>query len=253
DEDIAYALRRATRDFGVGRDVGWLEERDLRACAFAESRFHDLVGRSVAACAEGFAAAWREIGESAGLDREARRLVGREVLRRGADALLAPLDYIEAEAADCGWDLERLQRRLDGDMALAMRRIACIPNPGGAPNGRAAHFRIDAAGRTLERRGALQLAPRGRNLDCPAWPAHRGSRGELLVYPVLRHDEGRALAMAWSNIDGMSSDMLLLNESAARGTAYAADLDKTPVPVGGECRICAHDGCQWRREPFVAS
>ncbi|MEO1614163.1 MAG: hypothetical protein AAFU55_17670, partial [Pseudomonadota bacterium] len=49
DEDIAYALRRATRDFDAARDVGWLEERDQRACAFAESRFHDLVGKSVAA------------------------------------------------------------------------------------------------------------------------------------------------------------------------------------------------------------
>lgn len=253
DEDIAYALRRATRDFDVDRDIGWLEERDRRALAFATSRFHGLVDRAVDACAAAHSAAWREIGEAVEMEDETRRLIGREVLRRAADALLAPKDFILAEAADCGWDLMRLQRRLDGDMALVMRRIACLPSPGdGGANARAAHFRVDAAGRTLERRGALQLAPRGRNLDCPVWPAHRAARGELLVLPVMRHDEGRALAIAWTDLGGMWADMLLLGESAARDGVYAPDLEKAPALVGGECRVCAHQGCRWRREPFVA-
>lgn len=255
DEDIAHALRRATRDRDLrrekGPDLGWLEERDARALAFSETRFNGLISTVLDECAE---ALNRESGDQddAGLNEETRTLISREIIRRAADAVLAPIEEVAAHGRDCNWDMERMERRYDGDAGLVMRRIACAIAPGAETGGRAMHIRIDGVGRTLARRGALRLAPQTRQLDCPFWPLHRAPSGGFAAFAVIRHDEGRAFAIARRRLDGMATDMLLLNESAARATGYASAAQETPQNVGADCRICAHKACEWRREPFVA-
>ncbi|MEM8754971.1 MAG: short-chain fatty acyl-CoA regulator family protein, partial [Pseudomonadota bacterium] len=135
-----------------------------------------------------------------------------------------------------------------GDVALAMRRVACLGALGGP---RAAHVAVDASGGILTRRGAIDLTPRSRRLDCPVWPVHRAPPGRPLASPVRDPEDVRALAVAWARRDGMSADMLIFDPAAAAASVYAALAAGKPADVGPDCRICAHQACRWRREPSV--
>ncbi len=175
-------------------------------------------------------------------------LIEAELAQRLADAILAPGPAFLALGARLGWEVGALARAFDGDGALVMRRLACLGGMGGAP--RAAHVEADASGRVLARRGALDLLPRARALDCPVWPVHRAAPGPApLPLPLRLADGSRLLALGLAREGRMAGDMLAMTAESAAGTAYAAAAGAAPEPVGPECRICPHAACPWRREP----
>lgn len=175
-------------------------------------------------------------------------LIEAELALRLADALIAPAAHFSDLGAALEWDIEKLTRAYDGDSALIMRRIACLAGHG-AP--RAAHVAVDASGHILSRRGALELLPGGRRLDCPVWPVHRAGRGEPFARLLETTDGERVFAIAALNHEGMTADMLVMAPDAAKTTAYAPALARKAEAAGPDCRICAHAHCPWRREPAV--
>ncbi|WP_340108691.1 helix-turn-helix domain-containing protein [Pikeienuella sp. HZG-20] len=241
-DDFETALRKATpRPPDAPPDAGRAERLALLAPAYAAQTRR----RALFDLAEPYAPAGEEDAD------EILVLIETELARRLADAMLAPASGFIALGRRLGWDVGALARALDGDAALAMRRIACL-GALGAP--RAAHIVADASGRVLERRGALDLLPLSRRLDCPVWPAHRAESGPPLARLLTHADGARALAIAVKRPSGMATDMLVLDPDAIEGAAYAALTAAgaaPPEPVGPDCRICAHDACPWRREPPI--
>lgn len=222
--------------------ASFAETRDAYALVIAGVFFKDAF---TALIEDAFAAAPADRAE------ETERRMREELTRRLADAIILPSDRVVSVGAASGWDMAALTRAADGDAGLAMRRVACLSGAG-AP--RAAHVTVDAAGRVLSRRGALDLTPRSRLFDCPVWPLHHAPRGAWEAAPVRAADDSRALAVAWAAPDAMRSEMLLIAPEDAGRTVYGAVAAGKPLDVGPDCRICAHRGCDWRREaPVVVS
>lgn len=185
------------------------------------------------------------------LDAERAALMTRELSLRFADALIAPFANIAAFGIYFKWDVAALTRAWDGDATLVMRRIAVSGLL------RSLHVEVDASGRVLARRGALDLAPRSPALDCPVWPVHRpapraGHHG-IGATTLLTSEGARLVAVTAARPDGMAADMLLIDPASAYTTVYhpLTREDAAALPVGADCRICAHQGCAWRRERSV--
>lgn len=240
-------LRRAP---ATPLEAGWTERRDVLALLFAEDAF---AGERAALIADAQAADAPDAADGVAdfvpdPNPEIETLMDEELTRRMADALLLPAARLAPLGRRLGWDVEALARAADGDVALAMRRIACLGPPDGP---RAAHISVDASGRILSRRGALDLTPRARLIDCPLWPAHRAGPGRSLAAPLRDAEDARSFAVAMGRIDGMGAEMLILDMPAAAESVYAAAAAGRPAEVGAECRICGHAACPWRREPSV--
>lgn len=170
-----------------------------------------------------------------------------ELRQRFIDAMLAPYVRFSVVGLHTDWNVAAMTRAWDGDAGLVMRRMACIGIP-------SLHMEVDASGRVLARRGALELTPPGRRIDCPVWPVHRTAGGgpERVSAASVRFPDGTfALAVTAGRRGGMAADMLLFDEREA------FILDQGPVDrrgalnVGPDCRICAHPECGQRREPPV--
>ncbi|MEM7523741.1 MAG: short-chain fatty acyl-CoA regulator family protein, partial [Pseudomonadota bacterium] len=220
-------------------DAGWVERRAALAMIITTEFFVEDFGVFVA---EAFAAI-----ESA-RSEESEALMRAELAQRLADAIILPAYKFLPMAQRVGFDVDALGRAADGETALALRRLACLHGLGGP---RTAQMSVDASGRVTARRGALDLTPRARMLDCPVWPAHRAPPGGVLPLPVRDPEDNRALAVAWTRPDGMASEMALFDADGAARTIYAALAAGKPADVGAECRICAHQECRWRREASV--
>ncbi len=179
---------------------------------------------------------------------EAEALARAELARRTADALILPAWKIIGLGKKTGWDVEALSRAADGEVDLTMRRLACLDGMGGP---RAAQVTVDASGRVIARRGALDLTPASRQLDCPVWPVHHAPRAMLSVSPLQLGDDMRGLAVAWARPDGMRAEMLIFDMASAAQSTYGAASRGKPLSVGADCRICTAKDCSWRREPAV--
>ncbi|SLN75810.1 XRE family transcriptional regulator [Oceanibacterium hippocampi] len=177
-------------------------------------------------------------------------IVRNELVGRVADAIRLPAAGFLELGRRVHWNFEDLIRAADDDSALVFRRTAAL-FARGAP--RATHLVVDASGRVLRRRGALDLMPRARDIDCPNWPVHHvgpfGSR--LLITIVMLSGSERRLAIAGSRRRGMAADMLILDQASSADTVYAVHWQETPAPVGSTCRICIHQDCDSRREASV--
>lgn len=181
---------------------------------------------------------------------DGRALAEEEIIRLCADALRRPGHGFVALGGGVGWDLEDLVRALDEDGGLACRRIATLSDLG-AP--RAAHVEIDAAGRVLHRRGALDLLPRAREIECPLWPGHEvdARTGAVISRIVTLPDGAERLVLALGRRREKRADMLVMNRNDAQDTVYRYLMYGATTPVGSACRICAHRDCAWRREEPV--
>jgi transcriptional regulator with XRE-family HTH domain len=178
---------------------------------------------------------------------DGRALAEEELIRLCADALRRPGYGFVALGTGVNWDIEDLVRALDDDSGLTFRRIATL-SEFGAP--RAAHVEIDAAGRVLHRRGALDLLPRAREFECPLWPAHEADArtGAVIARMVTLPDGGERLVLAMGRRREKRADMLVMNRNDAQDTVYRYLMYGATTPVGSACRICAHRECGWRRE-----
>jgi transcriptional regulator with XRE-family HTH domain len=160
-----------------------------------------------------------------------------------ADALRLPAASFVALGNRLGWEVEALVRAADGDVALVFRRFADLHHAG-AP--RAALLTADASGATLARAGALDVLPRKRRLDCPAWPIFAAGAGGVTRTAVDVSGEGRRLVLARARPGGMVADMLVLAQDRPGAGPGLAGL-----AVGNGCRTCLHAACPQRREPSV--
>ncbi|MEM7545312.1 MAG: helix-turn-helix domain-containing protein [Pseudomonadota bacterium] len=238
--DLVRGLELAqTRPTMLPPEAGYLERRQALAMNVAEAYYGEIFEGLIE---EGFAP------EPEARSDEAVAIMRTELAQRLADALVLPAWHLLSTGSKTGWDIEAIARMADGETALAFRRMACL---GGLDGPRAAHVSVDAAGRVLARRGALDLTPRGRQFDCPVWPVHRAPAGGTLVAPVELPEVERSLAIAWARADGMAAEMLLFDMPSAAKTTYGATGAGKPLQVGPDCRICSWRDCAWRREDAV--
>jgi transcriptional regulator with XRE-family HTH domain len=226
------------RAIDLPEEAGFIERRDRMAVMVME-RFGDSFDPLIDT-------AFSREPESRSTDAEA--LTRREACRRAADALILPAWKVMSLGKKSGWDMEVLIRAADGAADLAMRRVACLGDIGGP---RAAHLSTDASGRILSQRGALDLLPSSRMVDCPVWPVHHTAANGLVVSPLRTGADQSILAIAARSPDGMQADMLLMDMASAAASVYGAASRGRPSLVGSDCRICAWSDCQWRREPAV--
>lgn len=176
-------------------------------------------------------------------------LIQHELTMRLADAVLQPAEKLIALCEEVKWDIGTVIQALDDDAALVMRRIACL-GEAGAP--RSAHVAIDASGHVLSRRGALDLLPRSRRLDCPVWPALRTEgTGTLLGMQLELADGAQVLAIAVRRRTRMAIDMLVIDPNSTRELVYKGQGKSQTESAGSDCRVCIHSECRWRREAAI--
>ena len=224
--DLEAALAAALpRPPAVAPEWGRSERLAARALAWAGQTAMPEIEAALAGC-------------PAAAEPFARALMAQRL----ADAARLPAPGFLGLGRRLTWDIDALVRAADGDGALVFRRVADL-HRAGAP--RAGLVEADASGVTLARRGALDLLPRSRQLECPVWPLHRARAGGVLAARVEMSGGEVRRVLALARPDGMASGMLVFAGDQPLATANGSP----DLRVGAGCHICTHQACPQRREP----
>ena len=189
-----------------------------------------------------------------GLTDTARALLLRILTRYAADAARLPLARLDPLIRGEGPDPLRIAQAIGFDTALAMRRLAQLPD--GHLDAPVALAICDASGALIYRRPLPDFAMPRFGAGCPLWPLFRAMTRPMTV---LREEitqpgrDARSLT-AWAVAQPLgpaqpNRDPLL--EAHMLVTAANPGSDPDPLPVGVTCRICPRDPCIARREPSI--
>lgn len=191
-----------------------------------------------------------------GLARARRALVDYT-----ADAVMLPMAAFGPRAAALRYDIEALADAFATDIATICRRLAALPPGAGVP--RFGHFRANAAGTIIERRGLPDLVAPRYAPACPLWVLYRAQQApetvvrQRVVFPsgarfVFVARAGRAGPSGFGRPRHYITDMLATGEADARLTVYAPDAAVPVEEVGPGCRVCPRRACPHRVEDPIA-
>ncbi|MEQ8440512.1 MAG: helix-turn-helix transcriptional regulator [Alphaproteobacteria bacterium] len=173
-----------------------------------------------------------------------------ELVQMVADEVRAPIQEFATRAKNLAWRVEPLIRAHDADNPLVFRRIAAAATAGGPP---VAHLVSDLSGRLIHRGGTLDLLSRARQIDCPKWPVFEMARGNGV--PVVKRIQlsggEERVALALGRPGSFWADMLIWDAQEAERLGLWPESALSEDLVGSDCRICAHNQCEWRREASV--
>ncbi len=190
----------------------------------------------------------------------ARNRAHEALIDYGADAVQAPMPAFAERAAALRYDMEALADAFGIDVTSVCRRLVALPGEG-VP--RFGHFRANAAGVLIERRGLTGLTTPRYAAACPLWVLFRAQQspetvirqravfpnGERFVFMARAHISGRT---GFGRPRHYLTDMLAVSEVDARLTVYAPDPGVPVEDVGPACHICSRLLCPHRvDDPLV--
>ena len=177
-----------------------------------------------------------------------------------AAALMMPYARFSAAALETRHDLDVLQARFGASFEQVAHRLTSLQRPGT----KAVPFfmlRMDAAGNVSKRFSAGGFSISRYGGACPAWsvvkaPQHPGALG---IDKVDLPDGSAFLSVAKSIRKGLPlagraqrrlTVVLGCSFEHAEHIVYADDLlEKTPAPIGTNCRLCPRARCEYRAFP----
>ncbi|WP_322865972.1 helix-turn-helix domain-containing protein [Aquicoccus sp. G2-2] len=177
------------------------------------------------------------------------------ILRRyGADARAMPLGEVEQALTDGAADPLALAARFGVDVAMAMRRMASLPQSEAGlaicDGSGTLTFRKPLEGFSLPRFGAA----------CPRWPLFRALSRPMVPLSTVISQSAREVRGAERRFRAFAIALPAGAAEVNREPLFEAHMLLLPVqqakddllePVGASCRICALPGCPTRREPSL--
>jgi len=216
----------------------------------AEAMF-EAANHHFAAIEEAGEAAIDDILDSAaGMADPASRALGRAwLLRYAQDAARLPLDAFASAAAACGYDPAQLVRLSGGDVALVLRRLACLSQTG---KGAVPAFGLavcDGSGALIFRRRLAAFSIPRFGAGCPLWPLYRAlgrpGQPETAEIEMPQGSLFRAWAVSqpvtqtgFGEAPVMQATMLVTPLEAAT---------RAPIAAGPGCHSCPREACPARR------
>ena len=172
--------------------------------------------------------------------------------RYAADARAMPLNAVRDQVAQAGPDPLALAARFGVDLAMAMRRLAGLPEQKAglviSDGSGTITFRRPVEGFTLPRFGAA----------CPHWPLFRALARPMVPLYERVVQPGRGGAVGDHAFDAYAVALPQGAPGLNREPLYEAHMLILPqeevsdaLQVGATCRICSVRDCAARREPSI--
>ncbi|MEM7178820.1 MAG: short-chain fatty acyl-CoA regulator family protein, partial [Pseudomonadota bacterium] len=183
--------------------------------------------------------------------------------RRALDAYAEDLEATGPGFADYARAVRYDLDRMIGETQLPPDRICRRLTALGADHPRFGYVRANAAGAMLELRTLPGFQPARSAPYCPIWAlARAGQTPERAIRQLAAFPNGqRFVLVARARPTGVAgyaaarhfvTDMLVIGETDASATVYAADPGLQAEAVGTACRICPRESCALRTEDPIS-
>ena len=186
----------------------------------------------------------------------ARGLARQWLERYQRDALMAPLARIEGQIAQSGADLMALAQAMNVDLAVMMRRMACLPFD--LVGRQVGLVSCDAAGAIVFRKPIDGFDLPRYGAACPLWPMFSALSRPMVPIADIVQQPGRDEAA----FDCIAVALPVGAMAIGRAPLFEAHMLVMPTierprgpvrSVGVSCRICPVSDCAGRREMSILS